>query len=93
MSGSTISTGLVFKGYDKKAEVELIVLRVLIEMDFLLAVQKSYTCGLLMLFKSKKHESGAYLEPYQTSNMERFIFLKTINKSQNRLQFLQNAPS
>lgn len=39
MSGSTILTGLVFKEYDKKAEVEFIVLRVLIEMDFLLAVR------------------------------------------------------
>ena len=46
-----------------------------------------------MLFKSTKHESGAYLEPYQTSNMECFIVLKTMNKSQSRLQYLQNTPS
>ena len=50
MSGSTTSTGLVFKGYDKKAEVEFIVLRVLMEMDFLLAVQKSYTCVVCWCF-------------------------------------------
>ena len=52
MSGSTISPGLAFKGYDKKDEVECTAHQVLIEMGFSLAAPENCMCVVCWFLKS-----------------------------------------